>query len=405
MFPAPLLTLLPFLSIMGTPVKAANSPTSVPITSRLNFSNGTYNLVAHDRARLQALRDRSKHGQRLIGVPLTNTYFVYTISVDIGNPPISYDLVLDSGSANTWVGASTSYQETATSVRTGQPVEVIYDTGYFDGVVFLDTVTVGPGLTVIGQAIGVADDSGGFGGFDGVLGIGPVALTFDTLTETPAVPIPTVTNNLLNQNLIPADILGVFFQPYAGSPDETPGQLTFGGTDFALHIDNITYTPITNLPPASDYWGIDQSITYGTTLILANTDGIVDSGNILIAIATQAFQLYQAATGGQYDPATELLVISDDEYGALENLYFNIGGQIFTLTPNAQIWPRALNTRLGGEEDSIYLIVRDIGTQIGEGDYDFVNGYVFMQRFYTVFDAPNSRVGFSATRLTEATTN
>ncbi|KAG2065673.1 acid protease [Suillus decipiens] len=404
MFPAPWLTLLLVLSITGSPVEAANSPTSVPITSRVNFSNGTYNFVAHDRARLQALRDRSKHGQRLIGVPLTNNYVVYTISVDIGNSPTSYNLILETASANTWVGASIPYQETATSVRTNQPVTVIYNSDFFEGMVLLDTVTVGPGLTVIEQPIGVATHSQGFAGFDGVFSIGPITLTLETLPLMPAVPIPTITDNLVNQNIIPADILGVFFQPYAGSPQESTGQLTFGGTDFALHIDNITYTPITNVPPASDYWGIDQGITYGATLISPFTAGVVDSSTICIAIATQAFQLYQAATGGQYDPATELLVISDNQYGALENLDFHIAGQIFTLTPNAQIWPRALNARLGGRADSIYLIVRDIGMPFGQG-LDFVNRYVFMQRFYTVLDTPNSRVGFSATRLTEATTN
>ncbi|KAG2078468.1 acid protease [Suillus decipiens] len=404
MFPAPLLTLLLVLTITGSPVKAANSPVSVPITSRLNFSNGTYNLVAHDRAHLQALRDRSKHGKRLIHVPLINNYGVYTISVDVGNPPTSYNLILDTTSANTWVGASTLYRETATSVRTDQPVAAIYNTEYFEGMMFHDTVTVGPGLTVINQAIGVASYSQGFDDFDGVLGIGPIALTLNTLLLTPDVAIPTVTDNLVNQNIIPADILGIFFQPYAGSPQETTGQLTFGGTNFALYIDNITYTPITNVPPASDFWGIDQAITYGPTVILPFTTGVVDSTNVFIAIATQAFEQYKAATGGQFDPATQLLVISNDQYDALEDLDFHIAGQIFTLTPNAQIWPRALNVRIGGSAGSIYLIVCDLGTPLGQG-LDFVNGYVFMQRFYTVLDTHNSRVGFSATRLTEATTN
>ncbi|KAG2070847.1 aspartic peptidase A1 [Suillus decipiens] len=403
MFTAPLLTLLLVLSITESPVKAANSPISVPITRRLNFSNGTYNLVAHDRARLQALRDPSKHGQRLINVPLTTNVFVYSISAQIGN--ISYNLVLDSGSANTWVGASIPYQPTIASVFTGQPVSVIYDNGFFDGMVYRDTVTVGPGLTVIGQEIGVADLSGGFPGYDGVLGIGPVALTLGSLILTPAVPIPTVTDNLFNQQIIPANVLGVFFEPDAGLQRATTGQLTFGGTDPTLYVAGITYTSITSIPPASNFWSIKQSITYGGAPILANTVGIVDSGLVLIAIATEAFQLYQAATGGQLDPVTELLVITGIQYNALQNLDFHISDKIFSLTPNGQIWPRALNARIGGQLGSIYLIVHDIGTPIGQGGYDFINGYAFMQRFYTVFDTTYSRVGFSETAFTAATTN
>ncbi|KAG2075326.1 acid protease [Suillus decipiens] len=405
MFPAPLLTLLLVLSITGSPVKAANSATSVPITSRLNFSNGTYNLVAHDRARLQALRDRRKHRERFLHVPLTNDFFIDTISVDIGNPPTSYDLVLDSCSANTWVGASTPYHVTATSISTDASVSVTYDNGFFNGDLYLDTVTVGPGLTVVGQEIGVAVDSEGYAGYDGVLGIGPVSLTLNTLMLTPNVSIPTVTDNLFNQHIIPANILGIFFKPYAGPRGQTGGQLTFGGTDSGLRIGDITYTPITEFPPASNYWGIDQSITYGGVPILENAIGIVDPGHLLIAISTEAFQLYKTASGSQLDPGTGLLVITDNQYGALQDLNFHIGGQIFALTRNAQIWPRALNTGIGGQRDLIYLIVRDIGTQIGEGDYDVINSYVFMQRFYTVFDATDSRVGFSRTQFTAANTN
>ncbi|KAG2071183.1 acid protease [Suillus decipiens] len=392
MFPTQLLTLL-VLSITESPVKAANSPTSVPITSRLNFSNGTYNLVAHDRAHLQALRDHSKLGKCFINAPLTNSALVYSISVDIGDPPTSYNLVLSSVTANTWVGASTPYQQTPTSVNTDQPIMITYESGLIAGFVYHDTVTVGPGLTVIGQEIGVATYSGDDdlieAGCDGVFGIGPVALTLDTLMQTPEVSIPTVTDNLFNQNIIPANILGVFFEPYAGQQRATTGQLTFGGTDFTLHIDDITYTPITNFPPALDFWGIDQNITYGGAPILENAVGIVDSSYVFIAIATEAFQLYQAATGGRYDPMTGLLVITGDQYNALQNLDFHISDQIFSLTPNAQIWPRALNTRISGQL----------------GGCDIIHGYVFMQRFYTVFDATNSRVGFSQTGFTAATTN
>jgi len=38
-------------------------------------------------------------------------------------------------------------------------------------------------------------------------------------------------------------------------------------------------SPITNIYPASQYWGITQKITYGTdTTILSSTSGIVDTG-------------------------------------------------------------------------------------------------------------------------------
>jgi cathepsin E len=49
-------------------------------------------------------------------------------------------------------------------------------------------------------------------------------------------------------------------------------------------------------------------------------------------------------------------------------------------------------------------MVSDIGTPSGAG-FDFVNGYTFLERFYSVYDTANSRVGFAKTSYTDATTN
>ncbi|KAG2066930.1 acid protease [Suillus decipiens] len=408
MFPAALLTLLLVFSITGLLVKAGNSPITVPLTSKLNLSNGTNNLLVRDRAHVKAHRDSSMRGQRLTDVPVTSDFTGYTISVGIGNPPKTYKLIIDSGSGNTWVGASLSnpYVETSPSFCTGEHVGVAYGTASFHGIEYLDYVTVGPGLTVILQSIGVASESNGFDGVDGVLGIGPVALTLDTLRDLLTEPIPTVTDSLYGQGTIPEDVLGIFFRPYGGSEEATGGQITFGGTDPTKCTGNIGYIPITNTSPSRNYWGIDLRIIYGTTVILELTDGIVDCGTNFIFIATDAYVRYRTATGGKYDPGTTLLAISEDQYGALRDLEFHsIDGQTYRLTPNAQIWPRSLNTRIGGQAPSIYLVVCDIGTERGVGPYDFYISHVFMQRFYTVLDTTNSRVGFATTEFTYATTN
>lgn len=76
----------------------------------------------------------------------------------------------------------------------------------------------------------------------------------------------------------------------------------------------------------------------------------------------------------------------------------------YTLTPNGQIWPRSLNTYIGGSSNSIYLVVADIGAPSGKG-FDFVNGYTFLERFYTVYNTPSSLIGFATTPYTDATTN
>ncbi|KAJ7182851.1 hypothetical protein C8R43DRAFT_1116470 [Mycena crocata] len=49
---------------------------------------------------------------------------------------------------------------------------------------FLDRVTLASGLVISNQSIGVATSSEGFDGVDGILGIGPVALTQGTLSPS-----------------------------------------------------------------------------------------------------------------------------------------------------------------------------------------------------------------------------
>lgn len=102
----------------------------------------------------------------------------------------------------------------------------------------------------------------------------------------------------------------------------------------------------------------------------------------------------------------------------------NTGGVSYELTPNAQIWPRSQNSTIGGDDGSIYLVVADMGTPSGQG-LDFISmyffhaaievsvlttllyldGFCFLQRFYSVFDTTNVQVGLATTPFTDATTN
>ncbi|KAG2364323.1 aspartic peptidase domain-containing protein [Suillus spraguei] len=407
---ASLLTLFFPLSITGSPVEVRNSVITLPLTRRLNFSNGTIDFLQHDKARLAAFKGYNTHDRRADSVPVKSTFLEYSVAVGIGSPPTTYNLVVDTGSPITWVGASTPYVRTDTSIDSGRTAEVKYGfqavdiQSSFSGPIFYDTVTLGDGLTVIWFPLGVASTWPGFnGGEDGILGIGPEDLTSRTIKDDPDETIPNFTDYLHLQRKISRNVVGIFFQPVTREPDSQFGELTFGGTDSTKHV---AYTPITTTHPASRYWGINQRITYGRTRILDATAGIVDTGCTFLYIASDAYANYQAATGATVDQATGLLRISISRYSILQNLDFHIGGQIFSLTADAQIWPRSLNTKLtGGVVGAIYLIVQNIGTHFKQGPYDFINGYTFIQRFYTVLDRSTARVGFAKTQFTDATTN
>ncbi|OJT12453.1 Polyporopepsin [Trametes pubescens] len=121
-------------------------------------------------------------------------------------------------------------------------------------------------------------------------------------------------------------------------------------------------------------------------------------------MSLDALEAYTEAVGAVFDTNTQLFRITSTQFSNLKSLFFTINGVVFEFTANAQIWPRALNTLIGGNANDIYLIIGDLGSHSGEG-LDFVNGQTFMERFYTVFDTENRRVGVANTPFTRATTN
>ncbi|KAI0922513.1 hypothetical protein AcW1_002869 [Taiwanofungus camphoratus] len=410
------LALLGALATTAKPVIVRDkSPVTIPFVRRFNFT-GASTLAQMDRVRAQSFMCGCRGtcnsdefaaktaAAGIFDVSATNGAVEYTVSTGIGDPPTYYTLIVDTGSSNTWVGADQTYVQTTTSEPTGEAVSVTYGSGSFSGEEYTDQVTLTSGLVIANQSIGVASSSQGFSGVDGILGIGPQDLTCGTLTDDESACIPTVTDNAYSQGLISAYEVGISFEPTT-STSSTNGELTFGGTDSSKYTGSITYTPITSTSPASDYVGIDQSITYGSdTTILSSSAGIADTGTTLILLASSAYNTYQSATGATYDDNTGLLRITTSQYDNLESLYFDIGGTTYEFTANAQIWPRSLNTDIGGTSDYVYLIVNDLGDD-GESGLQFINGMTFLERFYFVYDVGSSQVGFATTSYTDATTN
>ncbi|KAJ7314717.1 family A1 protease [Mycena albidolilacea] len=402
LLPAILLT----LRVTAGPVLVDESVITLDISRRFNFTGCS--VVQRDLARINAVKNRStakngRNARAVISEPVDNQALTYIATVGVGSPATLYDLIVDTGSSNTWVGATKKYVVTSTSTKTTARVSVGYGSGFFLGTEYTDQVTLAPGLVIPKQSIGVASRSSGFSGTDGILGIGPIGLTSGTISTGQLV--PTVTDNLFSQGTITGNVVGISFKPTT-TDDDVNGSLAFGGTDSTKFTGSITYTAVTSTSPpkTSLSWGINQSVTYGSTSILASTAGIVNTGTTLIYLAANGFTKYKSATGGVADANTGLLRITATQFTALQNLNFVIGGVAYTLTPNAQIWPRALNTAIGSSASSIYLIVANWGSNSGEG-LDFINGYAFLERFYSVFDTANKRVGLATTPFTTATTN
>lgn len=157
-----------------------------------------------------------------------------------------------------------------------------YGSGKFAGEEWTDTVTLAPGLVISTQSIGVASSSSGLNGVDGIIGVGPTDLTKGTVSGVDEV--PTVSDNLRSQNAISEEVLGIYFIPAAETSKS--GKLTFGGYDDTATLTPPLYVPLTKTSPASEFWGVNQSVSYGSDTILSSTAGIIDTGTSLILLAT-----------------------------------------------------------------------------------------------------------------------
>jgi hypothetical protein len=123
----------------------------------------------------------------------------------------------------------------------------------------------------------------------------------------------------------------------------------------------------------------------------------------IISPTLDAYNRYIKETGAVTDEDTGFLRISGEQYDRLQSFFLDIGGNAYELIPNAQIWPRALNEAIGGQKHHIYLVIQDIGKRVP--GLEFIAGMVFLERYFSVYDTQNHRLGLAPTRYTNAEIN
>ncbi|KAI0294265.1 aspartic peptidase domain-containing protein [Multifurca ochricompacta] len=242
-------------------------------------------------------------------VGVTNVAVVYQATVGVGSPATNYNLLIDMGSSNTWVGAGKTYVRTSTSVQTSNSVSVTYGSGSFSGTEFIDTVTIGSGLVVSGQYDRCCLN---LDWLYRLRRIGPTDLTIGTsvANETRAVVSPQLQTTCSAKAPSLLTLVSVSFEPTITTSVKN-GELMFGGADYTkftasshFHVSMwgaslssrfqipltrlLDLVPLLQLPLRTLFWGINESIRYGTsTSILTTTAGIVNTGTTLILIATE----------------------------------------------------------------------------------------------------------------------
>ena len=110
----------------ASPIVVRDSPVSLPLARRVAFT-GSAKIVELDQARAALLKNvghgkGSSESKRAPDLQAVNALTHYTVEVGIGSPATTYTLVVDTGSANTFIGVSKAYNKTSTSRDTGHSV-------------------------------------------------------------------------------------------------------------------------------------------------------------------------------------------------------------------------------------------------------------------------------------------
>jgi len=239
--------------------------------------------------------------------------------------------------------------------------------------------------------IGVATSSSGFDGVDGILGVGPEDLTSGTISGQSQ--FPTVVQNAASEGLIPSTLLGVYFAPTTTENDNTNGEIDLGGIDTSKTTSAVSYAPVSGAD--TRWWGINVPVTVGSSS-LGSFSGIVDTGTTLIILPQTVYNAWiKAIPSASVDNESGLVKFPKSSLNSVPNITFTVGGTAFTLNKFAQLVEQGLYSAFGLSSSNYYAWITNGGTDVQ--DVNFIIGQKFLERFYSVFDTNNNRVGFATT--------
>ncbi|KAF8195852.1 endopeptidase [Mycena galopus ATCC 62051] len=323
------------------------------------------------------------------GVPLSNFMNAqYFAEIQLGSPPQSFKVILDTGSSNLWVPSTSctsiacflhakyDSKSSTTYKENGTTFSIQYGSGSMEGFVSNDVLAIGD-IKIPKQDFAEATKEPGlafaFGKFDGILG-----LAYDTISVNGIVP-PFY--SMIDQGLIDEPV----FSFRIGSSEEDGGEAVFGGIDHSAYTGKLQYVPVRR----KAYWEVElEAVTFGDDVLeLENTGAAIDTGTSLIALPTDIAEMLNAQIGatkswnGQW-------TVDCAKVPSLPDLSFTFGGNKYPLKGSDYI------LEVQGTCMSSFT-----GMDINlPGGSLWIIGDVFLRKYYTVYDLGRDAVGFAPSK-------
>jgi len=263
----------------------------------------------------------------------------YLATIQMGTPPQDFLILMDSGSADLWVGSENCQsqggggcgnhkflgtQSSSTFVDTGDTFEVTYGTGQVSGDIVNDAVSIA-GLTLSNHTFGVAntesvDFSGDSTPFDGLMGLAQSILS-EQQTPTPI-------ESLASAGLVPDSIVSYKISRLADNLKD--GEITFGALD-PTKFDASTLVTLPNVN-TQGFWevALDAATVNGVDTGLTGRTTIMDTGTTLMVVpAADAQAIHSQIQGSQPDGQGGFTVPCT----MTDSVALTYSGQVFTIDP------------------------------------------------------------------------
>jgi cathepsin D len=331
------------------------------------------------------------------GMSLPSPWLIGNIS--IGSPPQAFSVLIDTAHSLTWVESdactgctavhvfspanSTTFVSQNTSANLSVSYKQYYGSATVQGRISIDQLsidinqntsrTANSSFLLVDQFIGSLLSSN----ISGVLGLAPAAQNSTA----------TIIDSLYTAQLINKRIFALYTSVYSELNTKGysgPSTLEIGTYDIRAHS---RYGMLIGTLPAANGTGLWQSTLQGVRMGKVeyhNAVAIFDSATALIMVDSDTYlNLYFAASEHRSCYKENMIICSCEKDKDLLQIEFNAGSFRITV-PNRRLWLR----RNGY---CILLVEENTGLDYGT----WVLGEVFLQNYYTIFNADNMTISFA----------
>ncbi|KAI9451913.1 aspartic peptidase A1 [Lactarius psammicola] len=325
----------------------------------------------------------------------------YYGSIAIGTPPVAYNVILDTGSADLWVADSScttncrgiqTFDTTSSSSYNNLTEEfsIRYGSGSASGTLATDVVQMA-GFQVDRQVLATCDVIS-----DGLLSSpvsGLMGLGWQSLSSSGSVPF---WQSLFQANALDEPLMAFYLTRYVNQTNvddlEPGGVFTLGVTNTSLYTGQIDYQSV----DSTDYWTLTMSnLTVNSNSVTlpsgSSSRAAIDTGTTLVGgPSAQISELYAQIPGstagtGNYEgyyiyPCSTTV-----------NVALSFGGQSWSISPDDfRLTELSNNQCLGGFFE---LSSSQSSTSSSVG---WIVGDTFLKNVYSVYRANPASVGFAA---------